>query len=124
MAVALMSLGSQILLAHMQLMVQRDMLVALHAHLLTLPLGYFHKRRAGELVTRLTGDVGRVAGTLDVMVRQLLQSTAQVALTLVVMFRTDALFTVAILTMGSVHLLITRAPRSLLPPVPAWPTAG
>ena len=61
-AVALLSLGSQILLAHTQLVVQRDMLVALHAHLLTLPLGYFHKHRAGELVSRLTIDVGRVSG--------------------------------------------------------------
>ena len=113
-AVAILSLIAQILLAHMQLAVQRDMLVALHAHLLALPLGYFHKRRSGELVTRLTGDVGRVAGALDVMVRQILQSTAQVALTLVVMFRTDALFTLAILTMGSVHLLVTRGLRDLV----------
>jgi len=113
-AVAVLSLVAQILLAHMQLAVQRDMLVALHAHLLALPLGYFHKRRTGELVTRLTGDVGRVAGALDVMVRQVLQSTAQVALTLLVMFRTDALFTVAILTMGSVHLLVTRGLRDLV----------
>ena len=107
--VALLSLGSQILLAHMQLMVQRDMLIALHAHLLTLPLSYFHKRRAGELVTRLTNDVARVSGALDVVIRQIFQSTAHVLFTLIVMFRTDALFTLAILTMGSVHLLVTRA---------------
>jgi subfamily B ATP-binding cassette protein MsbA len=105
---ALLSLASQILLAHMQLTVNRDMLIGLHAHLLTLPLGYFHKRRAGELVARLTNDVGRVSGALDVVVRQILQSAAHVAFTLVVMFRTDALFTLAILTMGSVHLLVTR----------------
>jgi ABC-type multidrug transport system fused ATPase/permease subunit len=113
-AMALLTLGAQILLAHMQLMVDRDMRVALHAHLLALPLGYFHKRRAGELVSRLTHDVGRVSGALDVMVRQILQSTAQVALTLVVMFRTDALFTVAILTMGSLHLLVTRALKEVV----------
>jgi ABC-type multidrug transport system fused ATPase/permease subunit len=113
-AVALLSLGSQILLANMQLMVQRDMLVALHAHLLALPLAYFHKRRVGELVTRLTLDVGRVSRSLDIVVRQILQSTAQGALTLVVMFRTDALFTLAILTMGSLHLLLTRVLNDLV----------
>jgi len=112
--VAVLSLGSQMLVTHMQLMIQRDMLVALHAHLLTLPLSYFHKRRAGELVTRLGMDVGRVAGALDVMVRHVLQSTAQVTLTLIVMFRTDALFTLAILTMGSVHLLVTRVLKELV----------
>ena len=113
-AVALASLGSQVLLAHMQLLVQRDILNALHAHLLTLPLGYFHKLRTGDLVTRLNGDVGRVSGTLDVVVRQVLQSTAQVTLTLFVMFRTDARFTLAILTMGSVHLLVTRLLKDLV----------
>jgi ABC-type multidrug transport system fused ATPase/permease subunit len=113
-AIALLSLCSQILLAHTQLLVRHDMLVALHAHLLTLPLGYFHRRRAGELVSRLTIDAGSVSGALDVMVRQVLQSTAQVALTLAVMFRTDPLFTVAILTLGSVHLLVTRVLKNLV----------
>ena len=113
-AVALLSLLSQVLLAHMRGLVQRDLTVALHAHLLTLPLGYFHKRRAGELVTRLTGDVGRVAGALDVTIRQILQSAAQVTLTLLVMFRTDALFTLAILTMGSIHLLVTRVLKEVV----------
>jgi ABC-type multidrug transport system fused ATPase/permease subunit len=107
-ATAALSLAAQALLTHVRGMVQRDMLVALHAHLLTLPLGYFHKRRAGELVTRLTGDVSRVAGALDVVVRQILQSTAQIVFTLAVMFRTDALFTLALLALGSVHLVITR----------------
>ena len=60
--VALLSLGSQILLAHTQLLVQHDMLVALHAHLLALPLGYFHKHRAGELVSRLTIDARKRVG--------------------------------------------------------------
>ena len=113
-AVALLSLGAQILLAHTQLVVQRDMLVALHAHLLALPLAYFHKHRAGELVSRLTIDARGVSSALDVIVRQILQSTAQVALTLLVMFRTDALFTLAILTMGSVHLLVTRLLKDLV----------
>jgi ABC-type multidrug transport system fused ATPase/permease subunit len=107
--VAALSLGAQILLTNIRVTVQRDMLVALHAHLLTLPLGYFHKRRAGELVSRLTVDVSRLSGALDVIVRQILQSAAQIVLALVVMFRTDALFTIGILTMGSIHLFVTRA---------------
>jgi ABC-type multidrug transport system fused ATPase/permease subunit len=105
---AALSVTAQILITNIRVTVQRDMLVALHAHLLTLPLGYFHRRRAGELVTRLTGDVSRVSGVLDVVVRQILQSSAQMAFTLVVMFRSDALFTLAILAMGSIHLAVTR----------------
>jgi ABC-type multidrug transport system fused ATPase/permease subunit len=108
-ATAALSVTAQLLSTNIRVTVQSDMLVALHAHLLTLPLGYFHKRRAGELVTRLTGDVSRVAGVLDVVVRQILQSTAQIAFTLVVMFRTDPLFTLAILAMGMIHLGVTRA---------------
>jgi ABC-type multidrug transport system fused ATPase/permease subunit len=107
--VAMLSLGAQILLTHVRVTIQRDILVALHAHLLTLPLRYFHQRRAGELVTRLTVEVARLGNALDVIVRQILQSTAQILFALVVMFRTDALFTLAILAMGSVHLGLTRA---------------
>jgi subfamily B ATP-binding cassette protein MsbA len=109
--VAALGLGAQVLLGNIRLTVQRDMLVALHAHLLTLPLGFFHKRRAGELVTRLTIDVSRLSNALDILVRQILQSTAQILLALVVMFRTDPLFTLAILAMGLVHLLVTRMLR-------------
>jgi ABC-type multidrug transport system fused ATPase/permease subunit len=107
-ATAVLSVTALMLLTNIRETVQRDMLVGLHAHLLTLPLGYFHQRRAGELVTRLTGDVSRVSGALDVIVRQILQSATQVVFTLVVMFRTDALFTLAILAMGSMHLAVTR----------------
>jgi ATP-binding cassette, subfamily B, bacterial MsbA len=106
--VALLGLAAQILLTTIRGTVQRNMLVALHGHLLTLPLSYFHKRRAGELVTRLTIDVSRLANALDVVVRQILQSTAQLVLALVVMFRTDPVFTLAILGMGMVHLIVTR----------------
>jgi ABC-type multidrug transport system fused ATPase/permease subunit len=106
--VAVLGLAAQLLLNNIRLSMQRDMLVALHGHLLTLPLSYFHKRRAGELVTRLTLDVSRLAITLDVIVRQILQSTAQILLTLLVMFRTDPVFTAVILGMGLVHLVVTR----------------
>ena len=112
--VALLGLGSQILLAHTQVAGPARHARRAPCPPLTLPLGYFHKHRAGELVSRLTIDAGSVAGTLDLIVRQTLQSTAQVTLTLAVMFRTDALFTIAILTLGSVHLLVTRGLKNLV----------
>jgi ABC-type multidrug transport system fused ATPase/permease subunit len=99
---------AQIVLTNARLSVHRDMLVALHAHLLTLPLGYFHRRRAGELVTRLTADVGRVSSALEAILRGVFQPSAQLAVALVVMLRTDVLFTLAITGMGGVHFAITR----------------
>jgi subfamily B ATP-binding cassette protein MsbA len=102
---------AQVLLASVRTTLQRDLVVGLHAHLLTLPLGFFHRRRAGELVTRLTHDAGRLAASLDSVLRGILQSLAQIGIALAVMLRTDALFAMAILAMGSVHFAITRTLR-------------
>jgi ABC-type multidrug transport system fused ATPase/permease subunit len=107
--VAVLSLTGQIVLAGARTALHRDMLVALHQHLLTLPLAYFHKRRTGELVSRLTQDVTGVSGALDSPVRGVAQALAQVTMAFVIMFRTSATFTLAILGMGCLHFLITRA---------------
>jgi subfamily B ATP-binding cassette protein MsbA len=101
--------ASHLLLSRTRALLHRDMTVALHGHLLSLPLAYFHKRRAGELSTRLTHDVIRVTNSLDAVARGIIQSLAQVCVALVVLFRTDMLFSLGILVMGSSHLLITRA---------------
>ena len=88
--------------------IHRDILVALHRHLLTQPLAYFHKRRAGELVTRLTQDSYRIAGSLETIALASLQSFAQVSMALVVMFRTDPIFSLSVLVTALVHFAITK----------------
>src|SRR5262249_12941464 len=55
--------------------------------------------------------VSRLSSALDILVRQILQSSAQILLALAVMFRTDPLFTLAILGMGLSHLVVTRMLR-------------
>ena len=42
-----------------------DMRVQLYRHLVTLSQTYFHKRRTGELLSRLAEDVGKVHGTVS-----------------------------------------------------------
>ena len=106
--VAGLGIVSHVLLTGTRSAVNRDILVALHRHLLTQPLSYFHRRRAGELVTRLTQDSYRLAGSLDSIVLAMLQSFAQVSMALVVMFRTDPLFSLSVLVTALVHFAITK----------------
>ena len=42
-----------------------DMRVQLYRHLVTLSQTYFHKRRTGELLSRLAEDVGKIHGTVS-----------------------------------------------------------
>ncbi len=86
-----------------------DMMAALHRHLLTLPLAYFHQMRAGDLVSRLSHDVAATSGGLDSVVRTMLQAVARILVTVFILFHTDALFALSVLVLGSSHLLITRA---------------
>lgn len=89
-------------------MVSRDTMVFLHRHILSLPLGYFHRRRAGDFVSRLTNDAILTAQSLDTVVRGILQSLAEIFLYGIMLFRTDVLLSCAMLALGTVHLVITR----------------
>lgn len=85
-----------------------DMMAALHSHLLTLPFAYFHQRRAGDLVSRLSHYVAATSSGLDAVVRTMLQAGTRILLTAFILFHTDALFALSVLVLGSSHLLITR----------------
>jgi subfamily B ATP-binding cassette protein MsbA len=106
--IAASKMAAHAILVRTQTAVARDMTLALHAHILDLPLAYFHKRRAGELVSRLTHDAVKTSGSLDAVVRGILQSVAQLLVVMIVLVRTDILMSLVILGMGGVHLLITR----------------
>jgi ATP-binding cassette, subfamily B, bacterial MsbA len=106
--IAGLNFSSLVLTTRTRSMISRDMMVSLHKHMLTLPLAFFQKRRAGELLSRLTNDVSKTAAFLDSIIKGLLQSLAQVTISLFILFRTDALFTLALLGLGSIHLLVTR----------------
>ena len=86
----------------------RDMMTGLHAHLLTLPLAYFHRNRAGDLASRVGHDANTAAGFMETIIRGFLQSFARAAIILAILLKTDAGFTLLIVAIGAVHIAITR----------------
>jgi len=112
--IAVLGLLAQVFLVRTRTSLLRDMTTALHAHLLTLPLAYFHRNRAGDLVSRLTHDVTHASHAMDGIVRGLLKSSAQVVLASAVLYMTNPLFAGAVLAVGILHLAITKALGSRL----------
>jgi len=107
--VAVLSMISQTIVISKRTAVLRDMVVALHRHLLTLPLSYFHSKRVGDLVSRVYGDVTMTAGYLDSIARGFLQSCSEIIITMLILFHTDALFASLILALGTIHIFVTKA---------------
>jgi len=107
--IALLSLVAQLFLVRTRTSLLRDMTTELHAHLLTLPLAYFHVNRAGDLVSRLTHDVTHSSHAMDGIVRGLLKSSAQIALAVTVLCLTNAVFAGAVFVVGMLHLVITKS---------------
>jgi subfamily B ATP-binding cassette protein MsbA len=100
--------GAFLLSLRTRSLVSRDTMAFLHRHILGLPLAYFHRRRAGDFVSRLTNDAILTANSLDTVVRGIIQSTAEICIYGFMLFRTDVLLSFAIMALGSVHLGITR----------------
>ena len=108
MVIAAMTIVVQIYLIRTRARVVRDMTTALHRHLLTLTLSFFHRHKTGDIVSRITYDARRVAGFLDKIVQSFLKSGAQVFITLFILFRTDAVFTIVVIGIGLLHLVTNR----------------
>jgi ABC-type multidrug transport system fused ATPase/permease subunit len=106
--IAALSMISQALVISRRTAVLRDIIIALHKHLLSLSLSYFHERRAGDLVSRVHNDVTMTSGHLDSNTRGILQSLSEIMITMIILFHTDALLAVAILSLGMVHILVSK----------------
>ena len=77
----LASFGQEYLMAYISSRVVTDIRNKLHAHTLTLSLSFFHRYPSGNLVSRITGDVGVAAGAMtDAVVSALRESTSLIAL--------------------------------------------
>jgi len=85
-----------------------DMSVAVHKHMLSLPLSYFHNQKAGDLVSRILGDAGSTANSMESLARGLMVSITQVSVTAIILFKTDPVLTAAIMALGAVHIGITK----------------
>ena len=86
----------------------RDVIVNLQAHILTLPLRFFNKRKTGDLISRFTGDTNSMVSSLEVVIRQILQSAIQICISLVILIRTEPVLALAAIALASSHFLITR----------------
>lgn len=105
---SLLGLAGFMLMLRGRTMIQRDMLLALHRHLLTLPFGYFGDKSSGDFVSRLSNDVSQTAQTLDAVTRGVLQSIAEALFYGYLLFRTDGQLSFGILLLGCLHFAITR----------------
>jgi subfamily B ATP-binding cassette protein MsbA len=73
---ALLAFARTYLLSYVGERIAADLRLRLYSHLIRLPLSFFADRRAGELASRLTSDVGVIqtvtTGTLAELIRQVL----------------------------------------------------
>jgi len=97
-----------VLVAHIRSRLFGDLQAAVYRHVLGLSMSYFVRQRAGELGSRLTNDAFQAAHGVDLALRNLLQSSAQLALCGVLLVHTDAWLTTGVLVVFAAHMLITR----------------
>ena len=74
-----------------------DLRVLVFDRILTLPLGWFHERRSGELVGRLASDVTVIEGVVGTELSMALRNTIQMAGAMVLLFVIDVKLTLLML---------------------------
>jgi len=105
---SVLNFGSYIMAMRIRTSVGRDVMVDLYTHLLNLPISYFQKRRAGDLISRFTEDGRGTAYALDSVVRGVLQSGIQIVVSVVILLKTEPFLALAAFVLGSGHFAITR----------------
>lgn len=106
--VAGLNFAGQWVLIRLKTFLAHDMSVAIHKHMLSLPLSYFHNQKTGDLVTRIFGDARGTANSMESLARGMMISMTQVSVTAIILFKTDPMLASAILLLGAVHIVITK----------------
>lgn len=106
--IAALSLVGQSVLIRLKTYLAYDMSVALHEHMLSLPLSFFHNQKAGDLVSRIIHDVKATANSMESLARGLMVSITQVSVTTIILFKTDPILAAVIVGLGAVHIGITK----------------
>jgi ATP-binding cassette, subfamily B, bacterial MsbA len=88
--------------------VVRDLRVRLFRHLQTLPLGYFQRTRAGQLVARLISDTDQVKTAVSAALASLLQNVVIMVVYVLILFGLSGRLTLLALLLAPVLLLIIR----------------
>ena len=106
--IAILNLVGQKVLIRLKIFLTYDMSVAVHKHMLSLPLSFFHNQKTGDLVTRIIGDVNATANSMESLARGLMVSITQVSVTAIILFKTDPVLALVIAGLGVVHIGITK----------------
>jgi subfamily B ATP-binding cassette protein MsbA len=77
-------------------------------HLLSLPLGFFHRQRGGELISRIEFDTRQATASLYMIVTELLTSPLLIVFYSVLMIRTSSRLAIAALVGVALHYTATR----------------
>ncbi|MBA2542950.1 MAG: ATP-binding cassette domain-containing protein [Deltaproteobacteria bacterium] len=84
-----------------------DLRALVFDRIMTLPLGWFHERRSGELVGRLASDVTIVSGVVSSDLSMALRNGAQVTGALVMLFVIDVKLTMLVLAVVPATVIVT-----------------
>jgi ABC transporter fused permease/ATP-binding protein len=84
-----------------------DLRALVFDRILTLPLGWFHERRSGELVGRLASDVTIVSGVVSSDLSVALRNAAQVTGALVMLLVIDLRLTLLVIAIVPVTVIVT-----------------
>ena len=88
--------------------VVRDLRVQLFRHLQTLPLGFFQRTRAGQLVSRLISDTDQVKTAISAALASLLQNIVVIAVYLAILFGLSPRLTLMAVVLAPGFLFIIR----------------
>lgn len=84
-----------------------DLRIAVAEHILTLPLQWFHERRTGELVSRLTADVTIVENVVGSELSMALRNGVQLIGSVVLLFLISTKLTLAMLAIVPPVIIVT-----------------
>jgi subfamily B ATP-binding cassette protein MsbA len=73
--------------ASLQEYVTRDLRDAVFTHMERLPLGYFHRTKVGQIITRIVNDTDQTKQLITELVTRSIQNVAQIVVTIVILFR-------------------------------------
>ena len=88
--------------------VVRDLRVRLVRHLQALPLGFFHRAKAGQLVSRIINDTDQVKTAVSAALASLLQNMAVILVYLGILFGLSWRLALVALLLAPVLLLVIR----------------
>jgi len=88
--------------------VVRDLRVRLVRHLQMLPLGFFHRAKAGQLVSRIINDTDQVKTAVSAALASLLQNAAVILVYLGILFALSWRLALVALLLAPVLLLVIR----------------